>query len=110
MTDARREAVARLIWFPGDNVSREQVIDGLLAWHEAETRTQLQALRVTWEAKDTEARALREAGLQFVAEIMPRYREMFEAANLGVFLDSVGNQEARKFLALLTPTPGAGKA
>jgi hypothetical protein len=58
---------------------------------------------------DAEARALREAGLQFVAEIMPRYREMFEAANLGVFLDSVGNQEARKFLALLTPTPGAGK-
>jgi GGDEF domain-containing protein len=108
VTDARREAVARLIRNVYDN--RQSVYrwegdlaDALLAWHDAETREEHdRAERLALRVRDlyAETRALREGIRTALNELgVPQPGYLSPVANAVEILS-----------ALLTPTPGAGKA
>jgi hypothetical protein len=86
-TDARREAVARLV---RENAPFEtdRTVDAILAWHDAETR------------------ALREALAELVDQIE---RDVPAHRCPGYDCATCGRPSTMRVRALLTPTPGAGK-
>jgi len=133
MTDARREAVARIV---NDGVGHcahafemIRVIDALLAWHDAETRegrphdggaetvthdTQCeQNLRGTWPTHYACRCEIRELARAHDAETRAlREATIEECARACLALigpRDIAQAMAAALRALLTPTPGAGK-